>query len=171
MFIGDQVLLDASYGEARRRLAWLAGSQVLGWACEAAYGEGVTGLVAGAGAGGAARLAGVRAGAVTADGSGACLPLRWEAIGADGSLFAALDADLTLRPAGEQTTVLAITAVYRLPSLAGSRPDRLVAGGAAAATSPWLPGPRRLHPGPSGDGRRAAAARGQPCCRDQRGPR
>jgi hypothetical protein len=40
-------------------------------------------------------------------------------------MFPALDADLTLSPAGEQTTVLAVAGVYRLPGqlAAGLDPD------------------------------------------------
>jgi hypothetical protein len=43
------------------------------------------------------------------------LPLRWQAIGPDGAQFPALDVGLTLSPAGETTTVLALAGVYRLP--------------------------------------------------------
>ncbi len=131
MFIGDQVLLDISYDQALRRLAALAGSEVLVQACETAYGDGLASL---AGSAGAARLAGLLAGKLAADGSWACLPMRWEAIGLDGGLFPALDADLTLTPAGEQTTVLAIAAAYRPPSPAGAVLNRALVSAAAAAT-------------------------------------
>jgi len=47
--------------------------------------------------------------------------LRWEAIGSNGTLFPALDADLTLSPAGEDATVLTLSGVYRLPEHAGAR--------------------------------------------------
>jgi len=45
----------------------------------------------------------------------AYLPLRWEAIGPGGEPFAALDADITLTPAGEHATTLALAGVYRPP--------------------------------------------------------
>jgi len=134
MFIGDQVLLDISYDQALRRLAALAGSEVLVQACETAYGDGLASLAGSAGPAGAARLAGLLAGKLAADGSWACLPMRWEAIGLDGGLFPALDADLTLTPAGEQTTVLAIAAAYRPPSPAGAVLNRALVSAAAAAT-------------------------------------
>jgi hypothetical protein len=54
--------------------------------------------------------------------------LRWEAIAADGELFAALDADLMLTPAGDQITVIALAGGYRRqPGLAGAGPDRAIA--------------------------------------------
>lgn len=53
------------------------------------------------------RLAGVRPADLTETGGCARLLLRWDAIGSDGALFPALDADLTLSPAGEKITVLA----------------------------------------------------------------
>jgi hypothetical protein len=51
--------------------------------------------------------------------------LRWRAAGPGGSLFPALDADLTLSLAGQETTVLAVAGVYRLPGqvAAGLDPD------------------------------------------------
>ena len=38
-------------------------------------------------------------------------------------MFPALDADLTLSPAGEQTTVLAVAGVHRLPGQVAAGPD------------------------------------------------
>jgi len=45
----------------------------------------------------------------------AYLPLRWEATSPGGEQFPALDADITLTPAGTRTTTLALTGVYRPP--------------------------------------------------------
>ena len=42
--------------------------------------------------------------------------LRWQAAGPGGAVFPALDADLTLSPAGQQTALLAVAGVYRLPT-------------------------------------------------------
>jgi hypothetical protein len=60
--------------------------------------------------------------------------LRWEAIGSDGTLFPALDADLTLSPAGEKITLLSLAGVYRLPGHAGAGLDPAIARCFAAVT-------------------------------------
>jgi hypothetical protein len=41
--------------------------------------------------------------------------LRWEATGPGGRLFPALDADITLTPAGEHATLLGLAGCYRPP--------------------------------------------------------
>jgi hypothetical protein len=116
-FVGDQVLLDVSFGAARCRLRRLAADGVLLGASEYAYGAAITGLAEEAGPVAAlSRLAGVEAGDVVETRDCARLWLRWQAISPDGTLFPALDADLTLTPAGDQTTVLALAGVYRLPN-------------------------------------------------------
>jgi hypothetical protein len=116
-FVGDQVMLDVSFGDARRRLRRLAADGVLLGASEYAYGAAITGLAQEAGPAAAlSRLAGVEPGDVVETGDRARLWLRWQAIGPDGALFPALDADLTLIPAGDKTTVLTLAGVYRLPS-------------------------------------------------------
>lgn len=68
---------------------------------------------------------------VTREGS-AVLALRWEAAGPRGGLFPALDADITLTPAGEQATVLELAGAYRPPL--GAAGD-----GLAGAAPSWLP--------------------------------
>jgi hypothetical protein len=116
-FVGDQVLLDVSFDAAGCQLRRLASDGVLLGACEYAYRAAIAGLAEEAGpAAGLSRLGGVESGDVVETSGRARLPLRWEAIGPDGALFPALDADLTLTPAGDKTTVLAVAAVYRLPS-------------------------------------------------------
>ena len=60
--------------------------------------------------------------------------LRWEAIGPDGTLFPALDADLTLSPAGEDTTLLWLAGIYRLPERARAGLDPALARCFAAVT-------------------------------------
>lgn len=116
-FVGDQVLLDVSFGAARSQLRRLAADGVLLGASEYAYSAAITGLAQEGGPAAAlSRLAGVEPADVVETRDRARLPLRWQAIGPDGALFPALDADLTLTPAGDQTTVLALAGVYRLPS-------------------------------------------------------
>lgn len=119
VFLGDHILLDVDFDAARYQLGRLAGNGVLLSAAEYAYGMVITGLVETVGpAAGMSRLAGVRAEDVTETPDGARLWLRWEAIGPDGAVYPALDADLTLTPAGETTTSLALAGVYRLPGQA-----------------------------------------------------
>jgi hypothetical protein len=49
--------------------------------------------------------------------------LRWHAAGPGSAVFPALDAGLALSRAGEQTTVLAVAEVYRLPGQVGTGLD------------------------------------------------
>ncbi|MGO9162828.1 MAG: hypothetical protein ACLP7J_19400 [Streptosporangiaceae bacterium] len=132
MFTEAEVTLDIGYGEARQVLARLADSEVLTRVCETAYGEGITVLAGGAGPAAEARLSGVRAQLIAGDSWG-YLTLRWEAMGPDGRLFPAVDADLTLTRAGDHASVLTVFAAYRLPP-AGPRPDGVLVGCAAAVT-------------------------------------
>jgi hypothetical protein len=135
--VGDRVLLDISFPAARTRLGILAGDGVLLEASEEAYGEGITGLVQLAGAAaGLTRLAGADLESLAETGHCAHIALRWEAIAADGQLFAALDADLMLVPAGDQTTALALAGAYwPQPGPAGAGLDRAIVRRCAAATT------------------------------------
>ncbi|HET7244972.1 MAG TPA: hypothetical protein VFJ07_09060 [Streptosporangiaceae bacterium] len=116
MFISDHVLLNIGFAAARARLGNLAGGGLLLGASEHAYAETITGL---AGATGsvptAPQLAGVCPGDLTDTPHTAQLPVHWEVTTRDGALFPALDADLTLTPAGDQTTIFALTGVFRPP--------------------------------------------------------
>jgi hypothetical protein len=124
VFVSDHILMDVCPDTATRQLQRLAGDGVLLSASEYAYGAGITGLVEAAGlAAGISRLVGVRPGDLKETEGCARLWLRWEAIGPNGILFPALDADLTLSPAGENTTVLTLAGVYRLPEHAGAGLD------------------------------------------------
>jgi hypothetical protein len=140
-FVGDHLLLDVSFDAARPRLGRLAADGVLLGASECAYGEGITGLAEAAGPmAGMSRLAGVRPGHLTETQDRVRLWLRWDAIGPDGAVFPALDADLTLTPAGDQATVFALTGVFRPPpGLADAGLDReIVCWFAAAALRVFL---------------------------------
>jgi hypothetical protein len=121
VLVGDHILMAVGLDSAGRQLERLARDGVLLSASEHAYGEGITGLVETAGlAAGMSRLVAVQPGDLM-EGEGCTqLWVRWEAIGSDGTLFPALDADLTLSPAGENTTLLTLAGVYRLPEHAGA---------------------------------------------------
>ena len=81
--VGDRVLLNASFHAARARLGMLAGDGLLLLASEAAYGEGITGLVKAAGpAAGLTRLAGAWLEDLTETDDCAHIALQWEAIAA-----------------------------------------------------------------------------------------
>jgi hypothetical protein len=121
VFVGDHIVMHVGLDSARRQLERLARGGVLLSTSEHAYGVGITGLMETAGlAVGMSRLVGVQPGDLMETESYARLWLRWEAIGSDGTLFPALDADLTLSPAGENSTVLTLAGVYRLPEHAGA---------------------------------------------------
>jgi hypothetical protein len=63
------------------------------------------------------------------------MALRWEAIRPGGGLFPALDADLTLAPAGADATSLGLAGAYRPPMGAlGTALDRVILHRVAAAT-------------------------------------
>ena len=135
VFVSDHILMDVCPDAATRQLERLAGDGVLLSASEYAYGEGITGLVATAGlAAGISRLVGVRPGDLLETEGCTRLWLRWEAIGSDGTMYPALDADLTLSPAGENTTVLTRAGVNRLPEHAGAGLDPGIARCFAAVT-------------------------------------
>jgi hypothetical protein len=135
VFAADQVLVDAGFAAARGRLGRLAGDGVLLGAAEHAYGAGITGLVEAAGpVAGMPRLAGVRPADLIETPDCARLGLRWEATGPDGAVYPALDADLTLTPAGEAATLLALAGVYRLGGQADAGLDPAIVRCFAAVT-------------------------------------
>ena len=126
--IGDRVLLDIGFRAARARLEILASDEMLPRASEAAYGAGITSLVAAAGpAAGLTRLAGAYLDKLTGTDGCAHTSLRWEAIAADGRLFTVLEADLMLFPAGDRNTTLALAGGYRpQPGRAGAGLDEAI---------------------------------------------
>jgi hypothetical protein len=126
--IGDRILLKARFRAARARLEILADDEMLLRASEAAYGTGITSLVAAAGpAAGLTRLAGAYLDQPAGTDGCAHISLRWEAIAADGKLFTALEADLMLSPAGNRNTTLALAGGYRpQPGPAGAGLDEAI---------------------------------------------
>jgi hypothetical protein len=135
VFAADEILVDVCFDVARCRLGRLAADGVLLGAAEYAYGAGITGLVETVGAAARmSRLAGVRAEAVAERPGGARLGLRWEAIGPNGVVYPALDAALTLSPAGEAATLLALAGAYRPPGQADAGLDPAITRCFAAVT-------------------------------------
>jgi hypothetical protein len=137
VFVDDEVLLDVSFDAARARLANLTHGGSLVSASREAYGEAITGLsrVGSLGsAAGMSRLVEVHVREFVTRDEAAVLALRWEATGPDGGVFPALDADITLTPAGDRSTLLKLAGVYRLPlGGLGAGLDRVILHRVAAA--------------------------------------
>ena len=117
MIVSDSVRLEVGFEVARVRLAGLTRESTLLAASRHAYGEGqAVGRVGPVGSTpGLSKLVEVRFRDLVTHGDTAVLTLRWEASGAGGGLFPALDADITLSPAGEDACVLRLDGAYRPP--------------------------------------------------------
>jgi hypothetical protein len=134
VFVGDQIMLDVGFDAARCQLGRLAQDGVLLGASEHAYAAGITAVMKTGLVAGMSQLAAVEPTAVAETAGCARLGLRWGTIGPGGALFPALDADLTLSPAGDTTTLLALTGVYRLPDPAGAELEPAIVRSVAAET-------------------------------------
>ncbi|HET9972824.1 MAG TPA: hypothetical protein VFQ68_31635, partial [Streptosporangiaceae bacterium] len=134
MFAGDELLLDVGFAVAWERLTQLAVRGMLAAPAADAYGGGSAGLVR-VGAAGISKVVQVQVRELArADRSGG-LAIRWEATGPGGGLFPVLDADIRLVPAGEHSTMLTMTGVYRPPfGPLGESLDRAVLHRVADAT-------------------------------------
>jgi hypothetical protein len=138
MFVAGQARAEVSFALAQARLARLAHAGGLLGASQGAYGAGPAFFVPADPPGdepAAAGLAGAHFGDMIADSDSARMPLRWEAVAPDGDLFPALDADLTLSPAGDQATTLMLAGVFRLlPGTQGNGMDHALVRHVATAT-------------------------------------
>ena len=130
MFVAAEVLLDLSFPAAAARLGNLARGGSLTRVSAGAYGDGLAGLIRVGPLGavpGISTLVEVHFLDVVTRGESAVIALRWDAAGPGGALFPALDADMSLAPAGEHSTRLSLAGVYRLPlAAAGTGPDYAV---------------------------------------------
>jgi len=137
VFIGDEVVLHVSFTAAKARLASLARGGSLVSASADAY-EGITGLVRVgplSSAPSMSALVEVRFLDLVSREDSALLALRWEAMGPGGRLFPALDADITLTPAGEHASLITLAGAYRPPlGPLGAGLDRAILHRVAAAT-------------------------------------
>jgi hypothetical protein len=138
MFVGGETQLPVGFDAAQAGLAHLAHSGSLTTAAAEAYGDGLAGLVRVGPLGsapGVSRLVEVRFRDLVIRDGAAVLTLRWEAIGVGGRLFPALDADITLTPAGEHASSLRLAGAYRPPlGLLGAGIDQAILHRAAKAT-------------------------------------
>jgi hypothetical protein len=135
MFVSDEVILDVSFAVARARLASLTWNDLLRGASEDAYGAGITGLARVGAAPGLYKVVHVHVRELAKKDDHAGLAIRWEVSGPVGGLFPALDADITLAPAADQASLLALAGVYRPPlGAVGIALDRAALHRVAAAT-------------------------------------
>jgi hypothetical protein len=138
VFVSGEVSLDVGFTAAQARLANLIGGGLLVSASAQAYSDGITGLAAVGPLGSALGLAGVcqaRFQDLKASGESARFALRWEVTGPGRGLFPALDADITLTPAGKHSTTLTLTGVYRTPlGTVSAELDWVIWHGIATAT-------------------------------------
>lgn len=134
VFVGDEVQLEVSFAVARDRLRQLAeGGTLLGTSGDA-YDHGTTDLDR-VGVPGLSKLVRVQVRELAWTDQSAGLAIRWEATGPGGGLFPVLDADLTIAPAGEQDTILAMAGAYRPPlGTVGAALDRAILHRMASAT-------------------------------------
>jgi hypothetical protein len=138
MFIARELLVHAECGAAQARLAKIASASGLASASQAAYQDGLTHLIRIGPFGdtpGVSKLVAVRVLDPVYRDDTMTIALRWEATGAAGSLFPVLDANISLSPAGERSTRLALTGSYRPPlGRIGAALDTAILSRAAAAT-------------------------------------
>ena len=118
MFVEAHVALPMSAAEARQALADVLRAHTLGEPASGAYADGIELLVrvgprdAG---GGVSKQVRVHLLEPRMFGLTQIVPLRWEATGAGGGLFPALDANLGVTPASEDSTLLSIVGRYEPP--------------------------------------------------------
>jgi hypothetical protein len=118
VFVSGEASLDLSCTAAQARLTYLIRGGWLGNASARAYSDGITELAWPGPLGPAlclSKLVQARFQDLKARGDSARLALRWDVAGPCGGLFPALDADMTLTPAGEHSTTLRLTGAYRTP--------------------------------------------------------
>jgi hypothetical protein len=118
MFVADEIMLDIGWPAAQARLVNLARRGGLSGASRAAYADELSAVIRVGpfgDAAGASKLVRVRFLDPVCRDDVMTLALRWEAAGVSGALFPVLDADITLTPAGQQATRLALVGSYRAP--------------------------------------------------------
>jgi hypothetical protein len=136
MFVAEDVTVGTGYGAAQARFANLLHGGWLAETSQAACEGGVAGLLrVGPVAPVAAKLVRVCVLDPVYRGEVMTVGLRWEAVGAAGSLFPMLDANISISPAGEDTARLSLAGSYRPPlGRLGAGLDRAVMHRVAAAT-------------------------------------
>jgi hypothetical protein len=138
MFVCDDRVLPVGFAVASARLGELAYGRLLDGVSERVYHGGVQYLLRVGPAGavpGTSRLVRVQFSDRTYRDGETTVALRWQATGASGGLFPALDADIRLAAEGAHRTRVTLTGSYRPPLGAlGAGLDRLVLHTVATAT-------------------------------------
>jgi hypothetical protein len=138
MFLADQRLCSVSIGIARARLADLVTGSWLTTASAASYQEGMDHLLwtgTPDDPPGLPRLARTHFLDPIHREDSTTIGMRWEATSVTGSLFPAMDANLTLTAEGVQLTRLKLTGVYRSPlGMLSAVPQRALLHKAATTT-------------------------------------
>jgi hypothetical protein len=139
MFITQRLIVDSGYAAARARLARFIDTGGIAVVAQDSYEGVITRVVRAGPAGdvpGASNLVRVRFVGPVERGGATTIWLHWEATGAAGGLFPALDADLILMAKGQDKTQLRLHGYYRPPfGRLGAGLDRAVMHRVASATA------------------------------------
>jgi hypothetical protein len=162
MFVAGELVLDVGFPAAQARLVNLARRGGLSGASRAAYADELSAVIRVGpfgDAAGACKLVRVRFLDPVCRGDVMALALRWEAAGVTSALFPVLDADITVTPAGQRATRLALAGCYRGPlGGLGAGLDKAVLKRVATATIRALL--RNVADAPAGPGTTAARRAG-----------
>jgi hypothetical protein len=138
MFVTHELLLDIGFPAAQARLVNLVRRGGLSGASRAAYEDELSAVIRVGpfgDAAGASKLVRIRFLDPVCRGDVMTLVLRWEATGVTGGLFPVLDADITLTPAAQHATRLALAGSYRAPlGGLGTGLDKAILNRVATAT-------------------------------------
>jgi len=138
MFITHRLIVNSPYAAARARLARFVDTGGLAVVAQDSYQGVITRVIRVGPAGdvpGVSKLVQVRFVGPVERGGATTIWLHWEATGAAGGLFPALDADLILMAKGQERTQLRLHGYYRPPlGRLGAGLDRAVMYRVASAT-------------------------------------
>ncbi len=142
VFVRAQLPIEAGFEAAAASLravaadGWLTGVSAEVYDSSLAGISGLTRVGPSEGARWMSKLVRVYARDVVVHDGQAVLTVRWEATGPGGGLFPALDADITLSPAGPGVCLLTLDGAYRPPfGTIGAGLDKIVLSRAAAPTA------------------------------------
>ncbi len=135
MFVSDEIVVPVGFAEAQARLETIMrGGDLLGPSADA-YDQGLATTVRVGPAPMLSRLVEVQFMELVTHGDACVLTLRWQVAGAGGGLFPVLDADISIRPAGDGGTLLRLDGSYRPPlGMIGDSLDRAILHRVADAT-------------------------------------
>ncbi len=138
MFVAHELTADVSFPLAQQRMGGLVREGWLAAASEDAYQDGFTAVIRVGPFGdrpGSAKRVQVHFLDPVHRGEAMTVGVRWEATGIAGALFPVLDADISLTPAGAETTRLALAGTYRPPlDGVGATLDNVILHRVATAT-------------------------------------